>query len=257
MRLRILWGLVALAATATTASAQPSAAESREATLEQAQLALEDGDFAKAVELTDRVLAGQLEGDALARAWRVRGLALFYAGRQGEAAPAFLEYLKLDVDARLDPAFHTPEAVAFFEKVRTDNAVELAKYRPEPDQRRLIVALLPPFGQFQNKQPTKAWVLAGLEVGLLATNLTALALVSRWCESDGTCGSRTDDAKTARVVLLASGWTLAAVIAYGMVDGVIGYRRWQRTQKTTLETMSFGLLPDDDGGWSAHVGFRF
>lgn len=248
--------LAAIAATAPVAEAQPSAADTRAAKLDKARLALDEGEFARAAELADGALAGQLSRDQLAEAWRIRGLALFYAGRRGEAEPALLEYLKLEVDARLDPAFHTPEAVAFLEKVRTDHAAELAKYREEPDQRRLVVALLPPFGQFQNKQPTKAWILAGLEVSLLATNLTALALISSWCGADGTCGAHTDDAKSARVVLLASGWTLAAVITYGIIDGVAGFRRWQRTQRTTLETMSFGVVPTSDGV-AAHAGFRF
>lgn len=242
---------VAVILTAATASAQPG---QRAAAVDQARAALDQGEFTRAAELAGAALTGQLSADELAEAWRIRGLALFYAGRHAEAEPAMLEYLKLDVDARLDPAFHTPEAVAFLEKVRADHAAELERYRPEPDQRRLIVALLPPFGQFQNKQPTKGWILAGLEVSLLATNLTALALVSRWCGADGTCGSRTDDARTARVVLLASGWTLAAVIAYGVIDGVAGYRRWKSSTRET--TMSFGVAPSRDGV-SAQLGVRF
>ena len=252
--MRLVAAMIAIAMAGSVAAAQPSA--TRTSTLDAARSALDEGEFARAAELAGDALAGQLSSDQLAEAWRVRGLALFYAGRRDEAAPALLEYLKLDTDARLDPAFHTPEAVAFLEKVRTDNAAELARYREKPDQRRFVVALLPPFGQFQNKQPTKAWLLAGLEVSLLATNLTALALMSSWCGADGTCGSRTDDAKAARVVLLASGWTLAAVIAYGVIDGVAGYRRWQDRQRVTLELMSFGVAPSDDG-WSAQVGLRF
>jgi hypothetical protein len=250
---------LAIVGAAGLAGAQPGDdSTDRMRQLDEARRALDEGEFDRAAKLSTAALEGKLEPEALAAAWRVRGLALFYAGREAEAAPALLEYLKLEVDARLDPAFHTPEAVAFFEKVRTDNAVELAGYRPEPDQRRMIVALLPPFGQFQNKEPAKGWVLAGLEVSLLATNLTALALVSRWCGGDGTCGDRTDDARTARAVLLASGWTLAAVIAYGAIDGMVGYRRWQRTQRTaTLEVMSLGVVPVDDDGWSAQVGLRF
>lgn len=241
---------------AGVAAAQPGLERAEQ--LDQAQQALDEGEFATAAELAAKALEGQLDPKMLAQAWRVRGLALFYAGRTDEAAPAILEYLKLDTEARLDPAFHTPEAVAFFEKVRTDNAAELAGYKPDPDQRRLVVALLPPFGQFQNKQPIKGWVLGGLEVSLLATNLTALALVSRWCESDGTCGSRTDDARTARSVLLISGWSLVAVIAYGMIDGLYGYRRWQQQQRGgTVEVMSVGVTPSDDGGFTAQVGVRF
>lgn len=255
-RLLAIAAAVGIWGTAGTVLAQPGIDRARE--LDLARQALDEGEFARAAELAGKALEGQLDNKALASAWRVRGLALFYAGREGEAAPAMLEYLKLDPEARLDPAFHTPEAVAFFEKVRTDNAVELARYKKEPDQRRLIVALLPPFGQFQNKQPVKGWILAGLEVSLLATNLTALALVSRWCDSDGTCGSRTDDARTARSVLLLSGWTLVGVIAYGVVDGLYGYRSWQRSrQMTTLEVMSFGVAPLDDGGFTARVGLRF
>jgi hypothetical protein len=225
---------------------------------ESARAAFEEGDFARAAELAGLALAGELAGADRAEAWRVRGLALFYAGRRTEAAPALFEYLKHDVDARLDPAFHTAEAIAFFEQVRIDRAGELERYRREPDRRRLVIAMLPPLAQFQNREPVKGWVIVGLGGSLLVANATALVLMSRWCNvfGDGTCDEgRNGDARTARRVIMVTGWALGGVAVLGIIDGLRGYNRW-RYQQSSVDTMSFGIAPEP-GGATAQLRWRF
>lgn len=243
------------AAALLCAAALPAAAQGP-GSLEAARAAFEQGDFDTAARLSAAALAGDLSRPDRVEAWRVRGLALFYAGRPAEAGPAILEYLKLDVDARLDPAFHTPEAIAFFEQVRSENAELLAAYRPEPDRRRLVVALLPPFAQFQNHQPLKGWIFAGVEGTLLVANVTALVIQLRTCDvfGDKTCSDK-DRATTTRRVLMATGWALAGVVALGIVDGLHGYNKWRR-RRDAMDTMSFDLAPQRHGV-AARVGWRF
>jgi hypothetical protein len=162
----------------------------------------------------------------------------------GDAERELLAYLTLDLDARLDPAVTPPEAVTFFEDVRARHAAELRALRPRP-RRWAALNLLPPWGQFQNGNRTRGWVIAGTGVVLLATNLGSYAALRSWCdESDRTCdgeGSRSDRARRMRVVNLVSGAGLLAVYAYGVIDGFVGYTR-APTRDPELH-----LVPTGDG----------
>ena len=115
--------------------------------LRQAATALDNGEYQRAVDLAARVVisASSSSGDETgltrqdrAEAWRVYGLALFFLDRHDDAEAAFLQYLKLDVEARLDPALVPPEAVVFFEEVASKHAAELRKYRPQTQNQALL-----------------------------------------------------------------------------------------------------------------------
>ena len=166
----------------------------------------------------------------LIEAHRLLGLAYFFLGSRPEAEQEFLAYLRLDLDARLDPALVPPEAVAFFEDVRARHAAELRALRPKPKiKRSLVLELLPPFGQIQNGETTKAWVLGGMLGTFAIANIGSFALLSSWCSSkDGTCdqsGNHVASARTMRTINLTSGAALILTYLYGVYDGVTVGRR--------------------------------
>ncbi len=201
------------------------------AILAEAGDALTAGEYQRAADLARGVLANpDVEPLDRSEAWRLTGLAWFFLERFNDAEEAFLEYLILDVDGRLDPALVPPEAIVFFEDVRARNAAELRKYRPKAEPRRYrALNLLPPLGQLQNGHRTKAWVLTGLGAFSLATNLTTYVILQRWCDG-GTevCQSggesRDGQARTLRSINWVAGLTFIGVLAYGMYDGFSHYR---------------------------------
>jgi hypothetical protein len=160
-------------------------------------------------------------------AYRVRGLAEFFTGALPQAEADLLAWLRVDQDARLDPTLIPPEAVTFLEDVRARHAVELRALRPR-GRRWWALNLLPPWGQFQNGDRTKGWVIAGAGAALLTVDLSTFALLSRWCDShDLTCdahGDRAGTARTLRTVNLVAGSALIALYAYGVLDGYWHFR---------------------------------
>ncbi len=185
-------------------------------------------------------LAGPIAKDVHApraertEAWRVYGLALFSLGLKDEAEVALFEYLKLEPDAHLDPSLVVPEAVVFFEDVRARHAGELRRLRPHAVRKKRYAALnlLPPWGQFQNHQPVKAWTLAGAELVLLAADVTTYAILrSRCSPSDLTCSSP-GSSRDLRTINLISGGLLVGAVVYGVIDGFVVYRH-QRDPITT------------------------
>jgi hypothetical protein len=166
-----------------------------------------------------------------AEANRVYGLALFFLGRRDEADAALLVYLKLEPDAHLDPALVPPEAVVFFEEVRTRHAGEILVTRPRPPPpppRKYypILNLLPPFGQFQNGHPVKGWLIAAAEVAFLAVNIATYAMLRANCANDLTC----DDQGTADVMRTLNQMSFALFVStyvIGVVDGFVYANRPQ------------------------------
>jgi len=205
--------------------------------LQEANAAATAGDWARVAALVDPLLAQQLAAPDLAEAHRLAGLAAFFGHRETEpgnraAAEAhFLAYLRLDPDGRLDPALVPPEAVTFFEDVRARHAAELRAVRPRPQARpRFVLELIPPFGQFQNHEPTKGWILAGALGAFAIANVSTYIVLSSWCSSsqltcDGHSVHASDDVRTANLV---TGIAFLATYAYGVYDGVVGYHRWSR-----------------------------
>ncbi len=203
------------------------------AALHDANAAATAGDWAKVATLVDPLLATQLARTDLAEAHRLAGLAAYFANRRAEAEAHFVAYLKLDLDGPLDPALVPPEAVSFFETVRANHAAELRALRPPP-KRYAVLNLLPPFGQFQNGERAKGYVIGGLLVALAATNVTSYLVLRSWCSSsDLTCdtpSNHTHAAMSLRAANIMSGVGLVATYLYGVYDGVVGYRRRSHEQ---------------------------
>jgi tetratricopeptide (TPR) repeat protein len=175
-----------------------------------------------------------------AETYRLYGLSLFFLGRRDEADAMLFEFLKLEPEARLDPALVPPDGIAFFEGVRSRHASELRAYRKKPKRRHVIVSFLPPFGQFQNDEDGKAWSFATIELLLLATHVTTYFILEDQCHEDFTCDD-TGNANTLKTVNLVSGVAFLATVAYGAYDGYSGFRR-----RSAIERMAF--TPAKGGG---------
>lgn len=222
------------------ASAQPGAQPTADR-LGAATIAAEAGDWPTVIGLVAPIAddAGASRGDR-AEAHRLLGLAALDQGDSTRAEAHFFAYLKLDLDGRLDPNLYPPETVAFFEGVRGQHAAELRALRPKP-RRAVVLNLIPPAGQFQNRERTKAWVLAGVGGTLLAANLGSYITLRSWCNGDdGTCEGHTRGARALRDLNLASGIALVGLYAYGVYDGL---RHYQRTPSVTVAPVAFS-----DGG---------
>jgi hypothetical protein len=132
--------------------------------------------------------------------------------------------------------------------------VELRHYRPKPIRAlHWWWNLLPPAGQIQNGEPSKAWIIGSAQVVFLATNVTTWLVIRSWCDQqDRTCQSngvdRNDEADVLKVVNITSGLLAIGTIGYGMIDGYLGYRRLSRSREPAEHLpLSFGLIPASDG----------
>jgi len=237
---RIALALTALAlAIAGPVAAQPSEPVGPVERLAAAAAAAEEGAWDR-VERLAAPVAGTVATGERAEAHRLLGLAAYHTQRLEQAEAHFLAYLKLDLDGRLDPSLYAPELVAFFENVRATHAAELRALRPRP-RRAALLNLLPPAGQFQNRQPVKGWILGGLGAGLLATNLTTYVVLDRWCsDGDRTCErdgrSRSSTARTLVDVNYWSGIALIGLYTYGVLDG---FRHYRRNPHVTITPVTF------------------
>ena len=228
--------VIALAAVHRDSRAQPSRtlpdAERPSATtlLIEAGVAADQGDWPTVIARASPVAHDPRQRVAdRAEAHRLLGLAAYAQGRVDDADRELFAYLRLDLDGHLDPHLYPPETVAYLESVRARHAGELRALRPRPP-RTVLVNFLPPFGQFQNGERTKGWILAGLGGGLLAANVATYVIVRRWCdEDDGTCEvdgrSRRETADGLLTINHVAGAAAIAVYAYGVIDGFRQYRR--------------------------------
>ena len=225
--------VLALVACAAVAHAQPAE------DLGKAEDAYSASDWAQVITYAGRVTAYDGVGKAdLAEAHRLLGLAYFFQDDFDTAEIEFVAYLKLELDGRLDSSSTPPEALTFFENVRTRHAAELRKLRPR-QRRYKILNLVPPGGQIQNKDYTKAWVLGGLEVALAATHLTTFFVLRSWCSNnDFTCAhGGSDDANTARKLRMTNyiaGAALIGVYVYGVIDGYRGFKEHKKEARTVV-----------------------
>lgn len=224
---------VVLAQPSVEPSSDPSVA------LREANAAASTGDWARVSIVVQPLLARQLERADLAEAHRLAGIAAMF-----EQPPAyeraddhFLAYLKIDLDAHLDPALYPPEVINRFNEVRARHALELKALRPK-GKRYAVLSLLPPVAQFQNGDRAKGIVIGSLLGTFAITNVTTYFVLRSWCtrvSRDGnesvTCDEKTnraDTATTLRALNIAAGVGLIVTYVYGVYDGVRGYRRESR-----------------------------
>ena len=201
--------------------------------------------------LVDPLLRGQLPPADLAEAHRLAGLAAFFQQRPADAEAHFLAYLRLELDARLDPTLYTPDVVNFFEDVKSRNQAELRARRPKP-RRYWLLNLVPPLGQLQNGERTKGIVLGAMLGGFAVGGVSSYLALRSWCthtsgpsgasytcDGDGTGKDRARTAGIMRGVAMVSGVGFALTYAYGVYDGASGYRR---------RTVTPFIAPGADGG---------
>lgn len=212
------------------AAADPATSQA----LREGNTAATAGDWQKVEQLVAPLFAQTLARADLAEAHRLAGLAAFFQQRLPDAEAHFLAYMKLDLDGRLDPALYPPDVVAYFGEVRARHDAELRALRPK-QRRYWLLNLIPPGGQIQNGDHVKAYVIGGLIGTMLVTNITSYLVLRSWCthtEGTGGSGSTCDSggnhyraASILRPLNIASGIGLILSYAYGVYDGVQGYRR--------------------------------
>jgi len=241
---------------APIARAQPGAVVTSDVLRESNAAALA-GDWARVARQIEPLLARELAAPDLGEAHRLAGLAAFFQQRGDAAERHFLAYLQIDPDGRLDPALYPPDVVAAFNDVASRHAPALRALRTmrTPPNRSWILTLLPPIGQYQNGDHIKAYAIGGALVASLAVNLTTYSLLRRWCNhTDGTSGGtltcdedgdHTRAAMRVRPYNIASGIAVLAIYAYGVVDGIVGYRR--RSRAPEVQPYVAGL-PGEGGG---------
>jgi hypothetical protein len=223
---------------AASAAAQPSVAPPSDpgVALREANAAATAGDWARVSAYVQPLLSRQLDRADLAEAHRLAGIAALFAQPADQAAAEqhFVAYLKIDLDGHLDPALYPPEVVNFFNDVRARHAAELKALRPK-GKRYAILSVVPPVAQFQNGDKTKGIVIASMLGAFAITNVTTFLVLRSWCshvEGDGggssTCdegGEHASSATTLRGLNITAGVGLIVTFAYGVYDGVRGYRR--------------------------------
>jgi hypothetical protein len=202
--------------------------------LRAANDAATSGDWQRVEALVQPLLAQQLDRPDLAEAHRLAGIAALFAEppRKDIAEAHFVAFLRIDLEGHLDPALYPPEVVGFFNDVRARHAAELKASRPK--KRYLALNFLPPFGQFQNGERTKGFIVGGLLATTLIANVTTVLLQRSWCTrverdyASQVCDGHVDGARIARSIQITSGIGLIVTYAYGVYDGIRGYRRESR-----------------------------
>jgi hypothetical protein len=215
--------LAIVALCAATAAADPAS------DLRDANAAASAGDWARVQALVDPLIDPALAPADRAEAYRLAGLAAFFTHATVLAEQDFVAYLKLDLGGHLDPALYPPEVVNFFNDVRARHAAELRAARPRPN-RYWILSLLPPFGQFQNGDRVKGWTLTGIMAATLGTNIVTYFYLRSWCHNaSNTCDDSGKNhfrgAQTLSTLNIVGGAGFILTYAYGVWDGVRGYRR--------------------------------
>ncbi len=192
--------------------------------------------------------------------YRILGLSRFFQGRTEDARIAFINLLSLDPDFQLDPFYVPPQAVAFFERVRTDNqsllqpirerrrAAQEALRQEEEARARLLnkgpsnvppqiireeverpstaLALLPfGVGQFQNRDTGLGIVFATTEAAAAITSIACYIWVESQRSSSGFYPSSVySTAVTVRDVQVATGIAFFGLWAAGAVEAVLTMR---------------------------------
>jgi hypothetical protein len=253
----LLLGLCAGADTTVGDTFGPGGAQEK---LRQARANFDYRNYAPAADLAQELI----DSRALERtpdqieAYRILGLSRFFQGRSEDARIAFINLLSLDPDFQLDPFYVPPQAVAFFERVRTDNqallqpirerrrAAQEALRQEEEARARLLsqgqvppqvireqvvkpsaaVALLPfGVGQFQNGDTTLGVALAISEAVAAVASVTCWVWVESQRSSSGYYPSSVyNTAVTVRDVQVATGIAFFVLWAGGAVEAVLNLK---------------------------------
>lgn len=159
-------------------------------------------------------------------ALRAYGISLYLSGARAGAERAFRELLRLDSREQLDPGYVRPEVVAFFQWVRQRHQAELTlEMRKRGPTGHAVANLVPPWGQFQNGHRKKGYAILGGELGLVAASVVSAALLYSWRDSTHQFPGKEDEAEALMVVNYVSLGALAALVVYGIVDGLYYYYR--------------------------------
>lgn len=243
----VVTSLALVCALASVALADPTRAE----VLRDGNAAAAQGNWPRVTALVDPLLRGQLPAADLAEAHRLAGIAAYFQDRRANADAHFLAYLRIELDARLDPALYPPDLVLAFENVRSLHAAELRARRPKP-RRYWLLNLLPPGGQIQNGDRTKAYVFGGLLGAFAISNVTSYLVLRSWCTQvsgsggqSATCDDGEDRAKSAsylRALNIVSGIGLILTYGIGVYDGVSGYRRRESMQPFVAPATGGGVV---------------
>ena len=219
--------------------ATPAWAQAVSERLRDGNAAAQAGDWARVQELVAPLVGASIPAGDLAEAHRLAGLAAYFQQHLPEADQHFHVYLQLDLDGRLDPALYPPDVVTFFENVKTKYQAELRARRPR-QRRYVLLNLIPPGGQIQNGERTKGYVIGGLLGAFAVANVTSYLVLRSWCTpvtgqagSSVTCDdtqNRVKGASRLRAINIATGIGLIVTYAWGVYDGVSGYRKRSREQ---------------------------
>lgn len=212
----------------------PAAAQPASDVLRNGNAAATAGDWTTVDKLVQPLLAQQLASADLAEAHRLAGLSAYFRGDRPGAEHHFLSYLRIDLDGQLDPSLYPSEAITFFVDVKAKHNAELRARRKQP-KRYWLLNLVPSGGQFQNGERTKGFVVLGVFGAFMIGNLSSYIVLRSWCTDDGfTCDDPKNRATTAsqlRTINIVTGVGAFLTYAYGVYDGVQGYRRKTREQR--------------------------
>ena len=125
----------------------------------------------------------------------------------------------------MGPHFVRPEVVAFFEDLRRRYRAELAGEVRKRSPRYTVANLLPPWGQFQNRHRIKGYLVLSGELVLAAGSITTAALLYSWRDKQGRFPGHEDDYSAVSATNYACFAALAALVIYGVVDGLYYYYR--------------------------------
>jgi hypothetical protein len=245
----LLWAHAARAQPSPSPAPSPSpelasAWPARPGVVGQALERFEFGDYEGVVTLLRPVVESarqELPPADRAEALRTYGISCLLTGRRIAAEGAFVLLLRADPSAHLDPRLVRPEAVSYFEEVRARYRAELVTaYRKGRPHRYWFLNLLPPVGQFQNRERGKAYGIGAAELVLLGTNLATGLILRDWEGPTHEFSGHVDAARTLMPINLVSFVALVTVVAYGIVDGfVVGHllaKREKRIEERLLST---------------------
>jgi hypothetical protein len=193
------------------------------AALDRANAAYDYGDMTQVVDAARLIVDGALEATPAQRlqALRLLGVGLYLTGRPTGAETYFLELLRSNRRARLDPTITRPEVVAFFEDVRRRHATEIQDAARSRSRRSAVWNFLPPVGQLKNGDLARAIVVASLGAASLGTALTTRILLGSWAGPHDEFPGHRDAAPTLRTLNHISVGILAATYVIGVTDAFL------------------------------------